>query len=129
MFYASNFNLSYMLLAIMIGLLLGLMLTKRGKFDKEKVSGLKRKDFLDMKRKGTLIDCRSEEEFNESKMSGAKNFKGKSGAKSGAIRKDIPVFIYDKNGKRAYSIAKSYAMNGYVMIYYLEGGYQAYLNE
>ena len=45
---------------------------------------------MDTKRKGTLIDCRKEKDFNESKIVGAKNYPGRSGAKSGQIRRDIP---------------------------------------
>lgn len=126
---ASPFNPTYLFLAILIGLLLGLLLTKRGKVDKTKIQGLDVKEFMDTKRKGTLIDCRKEKDFNESKIVGAKNYPGRSGAKSGQIRRDIPIFIYDENGKRANGIAKSYVRSGAVMVYFIKGGYEQYIQE
>ena len=51
----------------------------------------------------------------------------KSGAKSSQVRKDIPIFIYDENGKRALNIAKAYVKAGAEMVYYLKGGYQSFI--
>ena len=127
-FADSQFNPTYLFIAILLGLLLGLVLTKNGKIDKTKIQGLDVKEFLDTKRKGTLVDCRKAQEFENGKIVGAKNYKGTSGAGSGQIRRDIPVFIYDTDGKRAYGIAKKYVRSGCVMVYYMKGGYNAYIN-
>ncbi len=126
---ATQFNPTYLFLAITIGLLVGLFLTKRGKVDKTKIQGLDVKEFMDTKRKGTLVDIRNAKAFELEKLVGAKNFPGGSGARSGMIRKDIPIFIYDQNGKSAYRVAKSYVRNGAIMVYYMKGGYDAYKGE
>ena len=122
----SSFNPIYLIVAILLGLFVGLLIAKNGKIDKTKIQGLNVKDFLDTKRKGTLVDCRKEELFKENKIVGAKNFPGKSGAKTSQVRKDIPIFIYDQNGKKAYSIAKKYVKYDAVMVYYMIGGFEEY---
>ena len=68
-------------------------------------------------------------ETDESNIVGAKLCPGGSGAGSGQIRKDIPIFIYDQDGKKAYGIAKKYVRSGAVMVYYMKGGYNAYILE
>ena len=98
------------------------------KVDKDKYQSLNYKDFMDMKRKGTLIDIRKKDLFEESKIVGAKNYPGKSGAKA-SVRRDIPIFIYDQDGRKAEGAAKAYVRSGAVMVYYLKGGFKQYLNE
>ena len=126
---ATKFNPTYLFLAITIGLLLGLLLTKRGKVDKTKIQGLDVKEFMDTKRKGTLVDIRNAKSYEVEKLVGAKNCPSASGARSGLIRKDIPIFIYDQNGKSAYRVAKSYVRSGAIMVYFMKGGYDAYKGE
>ena len=124
---AGGFDFTYLFIAIVLGLLIGMIFSKN-KVDKDKYQTLNYKDFMDMKRKGTLVDCRKKEQFENNKIVGAKNYPGKSGAKSN-IRRDIPIFIYDQDGRRAQGIAKAYVRGGAVMVYYLSGGFKTYLNE
>jgi len=126
MVLASTFNWSYLFIAVAIGLLFGLIISKNKQFDKSRLQFLDVKEFADTMRKGTLVDIRSEKEFDIDKIIGAKNFKGKSGASSSAVRKDIPIFLYDEKGSKVNSCAKSYVRKGAVMVYMLKGGFEAY---
>jgi len=112
---------------ILLFFLLIFSMTGRNKIDKSRIKKLPKKEFLDTKRMGTLVDIRKDKTADETKMVGAKLFPGKSGAKDSRIRKDIPIFIYDQNGKKAYSVAKEYVKNGATMVYYLDGGLNNYL--
>lgn len=122
-----DFNPSFLFIAIGLGLLFGLILTKRGTVDKSKYQGLEVKEFCELMRKGTLIDIRGSKQYSQDdKIVGAKNYANASGATSGLIRKDIPVYIYDQNGSRSQGVAKTYVRKGYVMVYFLKGGLNAY---
>ena len=125
----ANFNPTFLFLAITLGLLMGLILTKNGKVDKSKIAVLDYKEFMETKRKGTLVDIRRKDDFEKEKIVGAKNMPGRSGAKDSTIRKDIPIFIYDENGRNSYSVAKAYVKAGACMVYCLKNGYQSYANE
>lgn len=125
----SSFNWTYILMAITAGLLVSMLFLRRGNIDKTKISELSVDDFLNTMRKGTLVDTRKAELVEEGKILGAKSFPKKSGAGDSQIRKDIPIFLYDQNGKNVYSYAKSYVKNGAVMVYTLKGGYIEYMNK
>lgn len=129
MFFAETggFDFTYIFIAIVLGLLIGMIFSKN-KVDKDKYQALDYKEFMDMKRKGTLIDVRKSDLFDENKIVGAKSYPGKSGAKAN-VRRDIPIFIYDQDGKKASSVSKAYVRGGAVMVYYLKGGFKAYLEE
>ncbi len=126
MIYA-QFDFLWLGIALVGGLLLGSLFSSNKKVDMSKIAGLSKKDFLDTKRMGTLVDVRNEKLFEDGKIVGAKNLPNKSGAKSSQVRKDIPIFIYDENGKRALNIAKAYVKAGAEMVYYLKGGYQSFI--
>ena len=128
MIYAT-FDYRFLILAVLIGLLAGSLLSRRGKVDKSKISGIDLDTFMDMKRKGTLVDIRKESLYKMGKIIGAKNMPNSSGAKNSSIRKDIPIFIYDEDGRKANGVAKNYVRNGAVMVYYLKGGYKEYNKE
>ncbi len=119
---------SYIMLITLIVMLAVMFIQKRAQYDKGRLSKLNRKDFLDTMRKGTLIDVRKPEQFKEDKILGAKNYPGKSGTREGSIRKDIPIFIYDQDGKRAASVGKEFVRNGATMVYILKGGFNVYKN-
>ena len=118
----------WMILAIGIGFLVMLLLSKRNKWDKDKLATLDTQEFLDTMRKGSLIDVRKESEINETgKIVGSRNFPGASGANDAKVRKDLPIFLYDQSGSnRLKSIAAKYIRNGAVMVYILKGGYEEY---
>lgn len=123
-FALDNSTWTYLLLAIGIGLLAGLLISKRGKVDKSKIATLKKDEFYETMRKGTLIDVRKKDAYENGKILGSRNYPGKSGAKNAAVRKDLPIFIYDDRGTgSAYQIAKAYVKAGAVMVYILSGGY------
>ncbi len=126
-FLESNFNWLYILIASTVGILIALLVMRRNDFDKSKIQQLSIDDFVNTMRKGTLIDARKHDLFEQGKILGARNYPGSSGAKDSTVRKDIPIFLYDQNGKQAYSYAKSYAKQNAVMVYILKGGYEAYL--
>lgn len=121
---------SWLIFAAGIGLLIGLMLTNRNRWDKDKFVTLDVKEFLDTMRKGSLIDTRKEDVVKEKgKIVGSRNFPGKSGAVEAKVRKDIPIFIYDEKGtSNLKGIAAKYIKNGAVIVYALKGGYEAYEN-
>ena len=125
---AQPFSWSWLIFAAGIGLLAGLMITNRNRWDKEKFVVLDTKEFLDTMRKGTLIDVRKEEEINKTgKIVGSRHFPGKSGATDARVRKDIPIFIYDQKGSSSLKgIAAKYIKNNAVIVYAMKGGYEAY---
>lgn len=128
LYATSSFSWQYLLIAIAFGLLLGLMFMNKNKVDKTKMSVLDLDEFLNTMRKGNLIDTRKAESFEAGKILGSRNYPGKSGAKNSAVRKDIPIFLYDeKGGASIEGIAKAYVKQGAVMVYTLKGGYQGYL--
>jgi len=126
-FLDSFFNSSSFIFILLLVLLLVFSMSGRKRIDKSRIKKLPKKEFLDTKRMGTLVDVRKDKTADETKMVGARLFPGKSGAKDARIRKDIPIFIYDQNGKRAYSVAKAYVKEGATMVYYLDGGLNNYL--
>ena len=128
MIYA-QFDFLWLGIAVVGGLLIGSLLSNNKKVDMSKIAGLSKKDFLDTKRKGTLVDVRNEQLYENGKIVGAKNLPKKSGAKSSLVRKDIPIFIYDQDGKKALNIAKANVKAGAEMVYYLKGGYIEYSRE
>lgn len=126
----TTFNWTWIMMAGAIGLLLALLIMNRNKWDKEKLAMLDVKDFVEMMRKGSLIDTRKEEEIAATgKIIGSRNFPGKTGASEAKVRKDLPIFLYDQNGStsKMKSIGAKYIKNGAVMVYILKGGYQSFL--
>ena len=124
----ATFNWSWLIIAAGLGIMLGLLVSNRNKWDKTKLSVLNIEDFLNTMRKGSLIDVRKPEEFEKGKIVGARNFPRKSGATDGRVRKDLPIFIYDEAGSSSMrGIGAKYIKKGAVQVYILKGGYKAYL--
>lgn len=124
--FLADFDWSWLFIAVALGLLGGMFISKRNKYDKAKIAVLPKEEFFNTMRKGTLIDTRKAEEYDKGKILGAKNFPNKTGVKDSAVRKDIPIFIYDeKGGSKIYNIAKSYVKKGAVMVYILKEGYES----
>ncbi len=118
----------WMILAIGIGFLVMLLLSKRNRWDKDRLAYLDTQEFLDTMRKGSLVDTRKEEDIEKTgKIVGSRNFPGASGARDAKVRKDLPIFLYDQAGSnRLKGIAAKYIKNGAVMVYVLKGGYEEY---
>jgi rhodanese-related sulfurtransferase len=72
-----------------------------------------------------LIDVRTEKEFAEGQISGAKNidyFSKDFPEQISKLNKDRPVFIYCRSGKRSLKSVSKFKEVGWVEIYNLEGG-------
>src|SRR5574344_375203 len=111
--FASTFQWQYLFIAVAIGLLFGMILSKRGKIDKGTMSSLFLDEFLSTMRKGTLVVCRKEDAYKKGKITVARNYPGRSGVKTSSLRKDVPSFIYDdQGGSHIEGIAKSYIRGG-----------------
>lgn len=111
------------LYATILGLALGWVLTRFGKVNKDVIHVISKDDFYNNMRKGQLIDVRKNDEFEASKIKGARNFSRSSlTAKNPKIRKDQSVYLYCNNGRKSMSIAKAMSKNGFSAIYVLEGG-------
>jgi len=111
-------------LAIVIGLSIGLLLSRNKNVNYDSIFTIKEEDFLKNMRKGQLIDIRKKEDFDKDKIKGARNFKvGKLTGKYTPLRKDLPVFLYCKNGKKSKRAAKKLSKASYQTIYILEDGF------
>lgn len=111
-------------LAIVIGLSVGLLLSRNKNVNYDSIYTIKEEDFLKNMRKGQLIDIRKEEEFNKDKIKGARHFTvSKMTGKYSPLRKDLPIFLYCKNGKKSARAAKKLSKANYQTIYILENGF------
>jgi rhodanese-related sulfurtransferase len=111
-------------LAIVIGLSIGLLLSRNKNVDYDSIFTIKEADFLKNMRKGQLIDIRKKDAFEKDKIKGARNFKvSKITGKYTPLRKDLPIFLYCKNGKKSKRVAKKLSKANYKTIYILEGGF------
>ena len=110
-------------LTIVGGVILGLLVSSRKPANKAIIHIVNEEDFKNNMRKGQLVDIRKKEEFENTKIKGARNFTKKSVlSKYSKIRKDQAVFIYCNNGKQSLSLAKKMSKESYKAIYVLDGG-------
>lgn len=115
------------LIAIAVGLTLGLIIMKlRGK-DHSNVYVLTLKDFVTNMRKGQLVDIRKKQDFEIDHIKGARNFtKAKLTHKKVNLRKDLSVYVYCANGRSSHRAAKKLSDNGFKDIYVLQKGFANY---
>lgn len=112
-------------IAVVAGVVLGLMMNNRNKTNNDAIFELDKKDFYDNMRKGQLVDLRSEDDFKESKIKGAKNLKASQvTGKYSRLRKDQSVYLYCSNGKKSKRVAKKLSRDGYKSIYTLKDGFK-----
>lgn len=110
-------------ITIVGGVVLGLLVSSRKPANKEVIHIVNNDDFKNNMRKGQLVDIRSKDEFEKSKIKGARNFTKKSVlSKYSKLRKDQSVFIYCNNGKKSYNLAKKMSKEAFKAIYVLDGG-------
>jgi len=110
-------------IAIVLGIALGVILNKRKNRNYDAIHVISKDDFYTNMRKGQLVDIRKEEEYNENKIKGAKNFSPRQlTTKFSKVRKDQSVYLYCNNGKKSYQVAKNMTKHGYTAIYVLEHG-------
>lgn len=114
-------------LAVVVGLVMGLLIVSRKNIDHSSIHIINKKDFKDNMRKGQLIDVRKKEEFEQNKIKGARNFNSRQlSGKYSKLRKDLSIYIYCNNGKKSHRLAKKLTKNGYRNIYVLENGFSDY---
>lgn len=112
-------------LAIVLGLSIGLLLSRNRNVNFDSIYTIKEDDFLKNMRKGQLIDVRKKEDFEQDKIKGARQFKvSKLTGKYSPLRKDLPVFLYCKNGKKSKKVAKKLSKANFQTIYILENGFE-----
>ncbi len=114
-------------IAVVVGLAMGLFIVSRKNIDHSSIHIINKKDFKDNMRKGQLIDVRKKDEFEKSKVKGARNFTSRQlTAKYSKLRKDLSIYIYCNNGKKSHRIAKKLTKSGFRNIYILENGFNDY---
>lgn len=80
--------------------------------------------FREGMRKGQLIDVRDKETFDAGHILGARNIPYTMIKSSlTAIRKDMPVYLYDQSKSLSIRTANILRKNGYKTIFILKGGY------
>ena len=115
------------IIAIVVGVGLGLFIVARKNIDHSAIHIINRDDFVNNMRKGQLIDVRPKNEFDQEKIKGARNFKSSQlGGTHSKLRKDQSVYLYCNNGKKSHRTAKKMTKQGYKSLYVLEGGFENY---
>lgn len=115
-------NWRLLIIAIILGIILGLFIMMRRESKKAVVS-LSEKEFIENMRKGQLVDLRKKEEFEEGHINGARNIPFAMLTRNpGRLRKDLPIFLYCEKGKVSKRAALVLYGKGYEQIYQLEGG-------
>ncbi|MDO4924672.1 MAG: rhodanese-like domain-containing protein [Turicibacter sp.] len=115
-------NWRLLIIAIILGIILGLFIMMRRESKKAVVS-LSEKEFIENMRKGQLVDLRKKEEFEEGHINGARNIPFAMLTRNpGRLRKDLPIYLYCEKGKVSKRAALVLYGKGYEQIYQLEGG-------
>jgi len=112
-------------LPISLGLLIGYFIATRDKSGGDNIIYMEAEEFRSNMRKGQLIDVRTEEQYNESKILGSRNFPKRQLLQNlFKIRTDQAVFLYaDTDRGTIRSVAKKLVKKGYKPIYILKGGF------
>ncbi len=115
-------------LPIGIGLLVGVLISTRKKYDYSKIIELTPEEFRLNMRKGQLLDIRNEESYKAKKINGSRNFPKRSAFQSlHKFRKDQAIFLYDEsNSYLTKAVAKKFIKKGFRPIYLLKGGLDAW---
>lgn len=111
-------------LPIGLGLVVGIMITMRKKYDFSQIVFLEPDEFRLNMRKGQLIDIRREADFNHRRINGSRNFPNRSVFSSlSRLRRDQAIFLYDEFGKNAVKrVAKTLIKKGFHPVYVLKNG-------
>lgn len=115
-------------LPISVGLLAGLMIATRKKYDYSKIITLAPEEFRLNMRRGQLVDLRSEAEFAAKRINGARSFpKRELFGQLNKLRSDMPVFLYDdREGSLVKAVAKKLVRKKFQPVYVLKGGFSAW---
>ena len=87
---------------------------------------------IDTSNTGLLLDVRTDAEFIEGHLKGATQlnfYEASFEASLDAMDKNIPVFVYCRNGGRSGKTAKKMKEKGFESVYNLEGGIIAWQRE
>ena len=115
-------NWSLFIIAIIIGIILGLFIMMR-RDSKKAVVNLSEKEFIENMRKGQLVDLRKKEEFEEGHINCARKIPFVMLTRNpGRLRKDLPIYLYCEKGKVSKRAALVLYGKGYEQIYQLDGG-------
>ena len=118
-----------LIIPIALGLTIGLLFSMRTKKKPNRVIVDTKEAFISGMRKGQLIDLRKQDEASEDKIKGARHFNGRylKSKHQTKIRKDRPVYLYCKNGKKSRGVANTLVRKGFIEVHVLSGGYDNYL--
>ncbi len=123
-------RLIFFLIPIVLGLWIGWLLSRRRtlKDTTARMQVIPVETFKQNMRKGQLIDIRKRARFEEDKIKGARHFSVRFLRHKSQIqvRKDKPLYLYCQNGRKAKRAARKLLTRGYVFVYVLEGGFEAY---
>ncbi|MDD3113958.1 MAG: rhodanese-like domain-containing protein [Candidatus Izemoplasmatales bacterium] len=111
-------------LPIGLGLVVGIMITMRKKYDFSQIVFLEPEEFRLNMRKGQLIDVRREDNFNHRRINGSRSFPNRTVFSSlSRLRRDQAIFLYDENCKNSVKrIAKKLIKKGFKPVYVLKNG-------
>lgn len=105
------------LVIVIAALVINAFLSVRG------VNMLSEDEFNKDLRKVQLIDLREKDKYKHGHIMGARNMPMSTfSLKKGGIRKDIPVYLYDQNGRTALRAARMLKKDGYKDINVLKQG-------
>lgn len=105
------------LAVIIIVLVINAFISMRG------VNMLTEEEFGKDLRKVQLIDLREKDKFEHGHIMGARNMPISSfQMKKGSIRKDVPVYLYDQNGRTALRAARMLKKDGHKDLNVLKQG-------
>jgi rhodanese-related sulfurtransferase len=113
-------------LPIVLGLLIGILLSTRKKHDFSQLHVMKAEEFAQGMRKGQLIDIRSDAAYQHIRINGSRHFERRSVLGNlSKFRKDQPVYLYDETlSTQVKNVAKSMIRKGFKPIYILDGGFE-----
>jgi rhodanese-related sulfurtransferase len=112
------------ILPIVLGLLLGILLSTRKKHDYTQIQTLPADQFAQNMRKGQLIDARTEEQFKAGHILGSRHYPKQSVFDHlSKMRRDQPIYlIVDAKAVFASALARKLIRKGFRPVYLLEGG-------
>lgn len=102
---------------VLIALVINAFISIRG------VNMLSEEEFNKDLRKVQLIDLREKDNYKHGHIMGARNMPMSTFTmKKGGIRKDIPVYLYDQNGRTALRAARMLKKDGHKNLHVLKQG-------
>jgi rhodanese-related sulfurtransferase len=112
------------ILPIVLGLLIGILLSTRKKHDYSQIQTLPADQFSQNMRKGQLIDTRREDQFRKGHILGSRHYPKQTVFEHlPKLRKDQPIYlIVDGTAVFTSTLARKLIRKGFRPVYLLEGG-------